>query len=862
MAVRTISTSLKLDGEQEFKRQMNSVNSELSTLKSEMSLVTAEFKGQANSLEALTAKNRILQQQYDQQAEKVKVLERAVQDAADAYGDADKRTDDYRRQLNYAKTALANLSSELQQNNQYMEEAKRSADKCATSIDEYGNAVEKADSQTGKLGISLGNAFTVGAVSGAVQELVGKMSELVEETEEYRRVQASLEQSSKLNGYTAEETAASYRQLVGVLNDTQTAATTAANLQALKLIQEDLTKITEGTIGAWVKYGDSIPIDGLAESINETVQVAQVTGTFADVLNWAGTSEDAFNEKLEAAGSASERANLVLEELASQGLISAAEGWRENNQAMVEANEESARSLEVMAQMAEIIQPAFTAARSQINDLGQAFADLLSGETDANEFANRAIEILTSFAGGIAAALPEVLETGVSIVQALAEGVADRIPDLINQVPAILEAFTGYIMDHLADANNKGMELVQSLAGGVAEGLPALAEVLPEILTQWIQFISDSLPTIIEQGTEMLNSLIDGILEAIPTLVDNLPRIMVAIITGIAELLPEIAKSGVSIIMNLIEGIVKAIPQIQEVLPEVISAIVLGIAALMGSILETGKNIVLGIWEGIVSMADWLTEQVKDFFSGIVDSVKDFLGIHSPSTVFQTIGEYMMQGLALGMENSKGEVMETADDIVEEVTNRFNTLSDALSARQDINDLEYQLWEMTAGKNASEEEKYAKQVEILNQQQKDQAGIVDAAQKAYEAVAEQYGVNSAESMEYQKTLLQEQIAYQELLEKIHEVIAAKQELSGSLSADEYLSSVGTVGNMQDAGLTGQQFQAGLAQAVNGISTAVGTGTVTQRTEIPLIINGKEFARAVLTDFRAVEKTTPEVLDDV
>ena len=90
MAVRTISTAIKLEGEQEFKRQMGLVNSELKNLKSEMSLVTAEFSGQANTVDALSAKNRVLRQQYDQQEEKVKALEKAVREASETYGDADK----------------------------------------------------------------------------------------------------------------------------------------------------------------------------------------------------------------------------------------------------------------------------------------------------------------------------------------------------------------------------------------------------------------------------------------------------------------------------------------------------------------------------------------------------------------------------------------------------------------------------------------------------------------------------------------------------------------------------------------------------------------------------------------------------
>ena len=61
--------------------------------------------------------------------------------------------------------------------------------------------------------------------------------------------------------------------------------------------------MVNGTSGAWATYGDSIPIDSLSEAMNETIKTGTVTGTFADVLNWAGTSEDDFNAKLQAANS-------------------------------------------------------------------------------------------------------------------------------------------------------------------------------------------------------------------------------------------------------------------------------------------------------------------------------------------------------------------------------------------------------------------------------------------------------------------------------------------------------------------------------------------------------------------------------
>ena len=78
-----------------------------------------------------------------------------------------------------------------------------------------------------------------------------------------------------------------------------------------------------------------------------------VTGTFADVLNWAGTSEDAFNERLAACGSESERTNLIMQELADQGLMQAGKAWQEQNKDLVAANQAAADFDQGMAQMAE-----------------------------------------------------------------------------------------------------------------------------------------------------------------------------------------------------------------------------------------------------------------------------------------------------------------------------------------------------------------------------------------------------------------------------------------------------------------------------------------------------------------------------
>lgn len=370
MATRTITTRIALDGEKAFKDQMAQVNGELRNLKSEMALVDATFKGQANTTEALTAKHKVLQGSVEQQRERVRALTQAVEDATQAYGDNDKRTDGYRQSLNRAKAELADLNRELQDNERYLDEARKSADGCADSIDEYGKAVRDADGGKDPMGNILGGLSSLkgvlagGAVVGGIKAVGDAIMSVVEDTAEYRKIMGTLEISSERAGYSAQQTADIYRTLQGVLGDTQTAATTTANLQAIGLAQDDLITVTNAAIGAWATYGDSIPIDGLSESINETIQAGKVTGTFADVLNWAGTSEDDFNAKLEAANGTTERANIVLQELKSQGLDQAGKAWQDANEDVVALNEATERWDGAMAQLGETLTPAATAIKN------------------------------------------------------------------------------------------------------------------------------------------------------------------------------------------------------------------------------------------------------------------------------------------------------------------------------------------------------------------------------------------------------------------------------------------------------------------------------------------------------------------
>ena len=180
MAARTISATIALNGERAFNNAMKDINSNLRVLKSELSATSSSFSGQANSLAALTAKNKQLSEIYDQQKTKVKALEQAVKESAEKYGENSQQTDRLKISYNQARVELDRLGQELQQNAQYMEEAKNSTDQCATSIDQYGNKVKDAAGKSQEFGTEGKNAVIAIGEAFVSAQIVQKIAQVAE----------------------------------------------------------------------------------------------------------------------------------------------------------------------------------------------------------------------------------------------------------------------------------------------------------------------------------------------------------------------------------------------------------------------------------------------------------------------------------------------------------------------------------------------------------------------------------------------------------------------------------------------------------------------------------------------------------
>lgn len=431
MADRIKGITIEIGGDTTgLSKALSGVNKEIKDTQTQLKDVNRLLKMDPGNTELLRQKYDLLNKSIDSTEKKLDTLKQAEKQVQDQFKRGKVSESQYnalKREVIATESNLKNLKSEAQKT----DNAIRGIDE--KPVEEVASAADKAETSlkdAGKEASNFGDYLKAGAIVEGSKAIISGMKDIADESREYMKIMGSLEISSQAAGYTAEQTASSYKTLYGVLGDDQTAATTTANLQALGLSQSQLDQIINGTIGAWATYGDSIPIDSLSEAINETVKTGNVTGTFADVLNWAGTSEDEFNAKLQAANSESERANLVLQELASQGLMTAGQAWQENNEALFENNQANADLQEQLSELGETVMPIITA-------VTQGIANILSWFNNLSPEVQNFIGIVL----GLVAAISTVIGVIQGISGALALLSANPISLIIMAIAALVAAF-------------------------------------------------------------------------------------------------------------------------------------------------------------------------------------------------------------------------------------------------------------------------------------------------------------------------------------------------------------------------------------------------------------------------------------
>lgn len=174
MAARTISTTIKLNGEKAFNTAMKSINSNLRVLKAEIAAADAQFRNQGGSISALNAKYKAQQELLAQQAEKVRELEQAVKESTERYGENSKETDKLRITLAKTKAEMSGTEAELQKTAAQLDKAGRSAENTAQAVDQLSASTAASGKGLSVWGVAVGNLLADLARRG--MQMIGEIS--------------------------------------------------------------------------------------------------------------------------------------------------------------------------------------------------------------------------------------------------------------------------------------------------------------------------------------------------------------------------------------------------------------------------------------------------------------------------------------------------------------------------------------------------------------------------------------------------------------------------------------------------------------------------------------------------------------
>ena len=418
------------------------------------------------------------------------------------------------------------------------------------------------------------------AIAGAAKDAITGIYGLAESTREFRQDMGTLETAFDRAGFSAETATETWKGLYSVFGEDDRAVEAANNIARMADSQEELDEWVRITTGVWGTYQDALPVESLAEAAAETAKVGQVTGAFADALNWnseaaemlAGymndevtTAEDAFNVALSECSNEAERQALITDTLTVL-YGEAADKYEETAGTLMDANAANADYTQTLAEMGERIEPVTTAVQEGFTkilnkileitentdftaiaeQIGELTDDVISLAEDGFAWLKDNMDWLIPVVSGLTAAFVayKVISLGVAAAEAIKTAVLATGATVVNAATIATWALNGAI----AFLTSPITIAVAAIAGLVAAGvwlynnwdtakehLIAFGNKVSEIWNSIAGWITGVIETI-SQYFPVFGAFLDGVWQSIQDVVGNIKAIFGGVIDFISNI--------------------------------------------------------------------------------------------------------------------------------------------------------------------------------------------------------------------------------------------------------------------------------------------------------------------------------------
>lgn len=344
---------------------LKNVESKSKSLSGELNAINRLLKLDPTNTELLAQKQQVLSEAISATREQLAALKEAENQVQEQFARGEISAEHYRtfqREITATEAKLKEYEDAAKDTDEALENfgkgAKTAEQRTKELAERSGLAEKDLDALKDKANDVADKGLKVLAAAAAAA--VAALTAAAEATREYRTNMAKLDVAFTDNGHSAAEAQEAYQELVGVLGESDQAVEAANHLAKLTDNAKDLATWTGDILpGVFATFGDSLPIEGLTEAANETAKVGQVTGPLADALNWAGVSEDKFNESLAACSDEQARQALITGTLS--GLYkSAAAQYKRTNAEVIRANKANDAWTASLAQSGKMMEPVIT----------------------------------------------------------------------------------------------------------------------------------------------------------------------------------------------------------------------------------------------------------------------------------------------------------------------------------------------------------------------------------------------------------------------------------------------------------------------------------------------------------------------
>nr|DAP89056.1 MAG TPA: tail tape measure protein [Caudoviricetes sp.] len=636
MAVN-IGPKIGVDGEAEYRRQINQIIQQSKTLESQMKLVASSFTSATSAEEKSAKTSAVLTKQIEVQRARVKLLAEQTGKAAAKYGEADIRTQKYQEQLNKATASLNKMQNELRDTSRGVEDLGEDMNVGKSKALSFGDVLKA----------NLASEFIVSgikAMASAIKEAASALAELGKQS-----IMGFAEQEQLIGGVDTlfKESSAQVQQYA---NEAYKTAGLSANqyMETVTSFSASLLQSMGGDTQAAAEKANRAITD-MSDNANKMgTDMTSIQNAYQGFAKQNYTMLD--NLKLGYGGTKQEMERLVAEAAAmteeQEKLNVAVNAGDLSFSNIVDAISVVQEHLDIAGTTAD---EAATTIQGSANAMKSAWRNLITGMSNENldlgELVQNTIDSINIFADNLTTRLQIMLPR-------FAEGLNKLVTGLIPYVGPALELLLPSLVQGIG-----------GLVSGIVQALPAAVEAITAVIPMLVEQLTILLPQIISAGVEIIAALASGIGENLPTLIPAVVDAIITITEGLLDHIDLLIIAAGQLIVGLAEGLIKAIPRLIGRLPEIISAIVNGLLKGLAAIGEVGLELVKGLFNGISNAAKWLYEKVKGWASSVVGWIKDFFGIHSPSKVFaDEVGKFIPPGITLGVEQAMPRAMRAMGD--------------------------------------------------------------------------------------------------------------------------------------------------------------------------------------------------------